>query len=420
MKSRLIIFLGIILLTQSAIGQSTAQWRGPNRNGLYLENGLLKTWPEAGPEMLWLNEDIGNGYSSVSVTHDRIFVNGRIDTVEVISALTLEGKKIWETAYGKAPYRTYKEARSTPAVEDGRVYVISGRGDVVCLNSNSGQIAWSVDAFSKFAGKHANWEVAESPLIVDDKVIYTPGGNTTTVVALDKTTGNTVWQSPSLKDSTAYASPILIERGGRKIIISVTSHYIFGIDATQGDLLWSFDYYGVDTPEWHANAPIINCNSPVYHDGRIFVTSGYNHTSVMLDLSEDGKSVKMAWKNPDLDVHHGHVVHVNGYIYGANWIDNRNGNWVCLDWKTGKTMYETEWQNKGSIISAEGMLYCYDEKRGNLALIPASPDGFNIISSFQIKEGRGPHWAHPVIKDGILYMRHGSAVMAFDIRENAM
>jgi outer membrane protein assembly factor BamB len=136
----------------------------------------------------------------------------------------------------------------------------------------------------------------------------------------------------------------------------------------------------------------------------------------MYELSKDGANIKRVWNDSTLDVHHGGVVLIDGFIYGSNWENNRNGNWVCLDWKTGKVMYETKWINKGSIIAAEGMLYCYEEKEGNLALLKASPKGFDIISSFKIEKGSGQHWAHPVISDGRLYLRHGEALMVYDIK----
>ena len=138
----------------------------------------------------------------------------------------------------------------------------------------------------------------------------------------------------------------------------------------------------------------------------------------MLNLSEDGQSVDIAWISSVLDVHHGGVVKIGNHIYGSNWIDNRMGNWVCLDWETGEVKYETEWINKGSVIAAEGNLYCYEEKTGNIALVKATPEKFDIISSFKVPLGTGPHWSHPLIKDGVLYIRHMDALMAYDIKAN--
>jgi hypothetical protein len=160
----------------------------------------------------------------------------------------------------------------------------------------------------------------------------------------------------------------------------------------------------------------ITTNTPLHRDGRVFITSGYNHAGVMLRLAKDGKSAAVEWVAPVLDNHHGHVVLVGAHLYGSNWINNGKGNWVALDWLSGKAAYEAEWTTKGSIVAAEGLLYCYDERQGNLALVRATPGGFSVVSSFRITAGEGPHWAHPAISGGRLYVRHGDVLMAYDVR----
>jgi outer membrane protein assembly factor BamB len=389
------------------------QWQGPDRDNISKETGLLREWPAEGPRALWSVTGIGKGFSSPSIANGVLYVTGMEDNVEFLSALDLEGNLKWKKEYGKAYTKTNPDARTTPTVDGDSVYVVSGTGEVVCFDATSGGVRWSVDAFSEFEGKQGNWGTAESLLIVDNKVIYTPCGEKTTVVALDKNTGQTIWTSRSLSDQSGYVSPIVIERGGKKLILTVTGNYIIGIDAENGDIPWQIAYREIPVPE---SGNDINIVTPLYRDGRIFVTSGYDHTGVMVELSEDAASASVAWWNQDLDTHHGGVVLVDGYIYGSNWINNKKGNWVCLDWNSGKTMYEKEWNNKGSIISAEGMLYCYEEEKGNLALVKASPEDFTVVSSFKITQGKGPHWAHPVISDGVLYMRHGDFLMAYDIK----
>jgi outer membrane protein assembly factor BamB len=408
-------FLLILPLTLKS--QQNAQWRGLNRNGVYQERGLLKSWPEAGPVMLWSHEDLGKGFSSASVTNKIIYVTGRKDSLEYLTALDLNGNRLWQIPYGLGVRKSYPGTRCTPTIEENKIYLISGRGEVVCVDAIKKKIQWSVPAFKKFQGKYWIWEIAESPLIVDDKIIYTPGGHLTTMVALDKSTGNTIWQTESLNDTSAFVSPILIQQGGKKIIVNVMINFIFGVDAENGKILWKVKYSDIQPPTFHPWAPRNNCITPLYHDGFLFITSGYDHVGVKFKLLNNGSDIEQVWINPNLDTHHGHVVLVDGYIYGANWIDNRNGNWCCVNWETGKLMYEKEWQCKGSIISAEGMLYCYEEKKGNLALVKASPKDFEIISSFRITQGSGPHWAHPVINTGILYIRHGNVLMAYDIKE---
>ncbi len=229
---------------------------------------------------------------------------------------------------------------------------------------------------------------------------------------LDKNTGETIWQSETLSDKNAYSSPILVERGGKKIVVNVSGNYTFRVDSQTGKMLWTHDLKQY-TNEYGGD---INCNTPLYYDGCIFITSGYNDTGLIFNLSESGDSLTLKWKNDVLETHHGNVVLVDGYIYGSNWINNGNGKWVCLEWNSGKTMYETKWKNKGSIIANEGILFCFDEKKGNLGLAKANPNNFEIISSFEVPFGNGPYWSHPVICDGRLYLRHEDVLMVYDIK----
>ena len=205
--------------------------------------------------------------------------------------------------------------------------------------------------------------------------------------------------------------------GEKKIIVDVTINYIFGVDADDGQVLWKVEYSDIQAPDFHPWAPRNNCVTPLYHDGHLFVTSGYDHVGIMFKLVNGGTGIEQLWTNSTLDCHQGQVVRIGNYIYGANWYDNSNGSWCCVDWTTGKTMYEKTWHCKGSISAADGLLFCYEERRGNLALVEPTPDEFKIISSFQITKGTGPHWTQPVIHNGVLYIRHGDVLMAYDIKE---
>jgi outer membrane protein assembly factor BamB len=404
-----VFYLLTIGLTGIAWATDWPQWRGPDRDGVSKETGLLKEWPEGGPKLLWSITGLGAGFSHPSIAKGCIYVTGMMDNKEYLSAFDLEGNLKWKKEYGNAYTKSFPEARTTPTVDGDYIYVISGTGEVARFDTN-GNMKWKVDAFEKFGGKHGSWGIAESPLIVDNKVIYTPCGKNTTMVALDKNTGETVWTTRSLEDKSGYVSPILIEIAGKRQIVTVTGSYMVGVNPENGEIIWQLSNKDYQSPK------DINAVSPVHHKGRIFVTSGYDDVGVMIELSEDGTKATVPWLNPALDTHHGGVVLVDGYIYGANWLNNRNGNWVCLEWDSGNTMYETKWFNKGSITAADGMLYCYEEKGGNLGLVKASPQEFTLVSSFKITEGKGPHWAHPVISDGKLYMRHGDVLMVYDIK----
>ena len=331
--------------------------------------------------------------------------------MDVAFALDMNGKMLWQTAFGRAWDGSYQYSRATPTVEKNKMYVSSGKGDITCLNAKTGKLIWSVKTTEEYGGTYGKWGLAESLLIDKNKVFYTPGGKQTTMIALDKKTGELVWKSESLKDKPSYTSPLMVHKGGKKIIVNLTASYIIGVQPETGNILWKFDF------SKYAERNNIQTNTPLYHNGELYVTNGYNHSSVKLKLADDLSSASLMWVDTVLDIHHGGAVKIGDYIYGSNWEHNRMGKWVCLDWNTGKVMYETKWKNKGSIISAEGMLYCSEEKSGYIALVKVDPKEFKVISSFKTPKGRGPYWAHPVINNGLLYIRHGTALMVYDIKK---
>ncbi len=392
------------------------QWRGPRRDGVSTESNLLRAWPQGGPRLLWSASGAGPGYSSPSIANGRVYVTGGNEK-EKLTAFDLQGRLQWTRTYGKAWTQSFPDARSTPTVIGDRVYVISGAGEIACLDVADGRILWSLDAMEQYGGRPGPWGTAESPLIVGDKLIYTPGGAKTAVVALDRGTGQTSWMTESLDDQGGYVSPIAIEIGGRTQIVAMTGNYVLGVDAETGAVDWQVRFGDISATE--NGGGDITTNTPLHRDGRLFVTSGYDHAGVMIRLARDGKDAQVEWVQPVLDNHHGHVVLVGGHLYGSNWLNNKEGHWACLDWQTGKPAYEAPWMTKGAIIAADGMLYCYDERRGHLALVKATPDGFQVVSSFRVELGDGPHWSHPAISNGVLYVRHGNVLMAYDIKARA-
>ncbi|MDD6081173.1 MAG: PQQ-binding-like beta-propeller repeat protein [bacterium] len=407
------------ILCGTASAQTPYGWRGPERNGVYPESGLLKEWPAEGPQLLWETMDAGKGYSSPVIVGDRLYITGmnEDETQEIFSAYTLDGKKVYQTAYSAPWNDTYPETRTTPAIDGDKAYVISGSGDVVCLNIQDGKIVWKVEAGKVYGRKTGNWGTSECPLVFDNKVIYTPAGDQTTMVALNKENGELIWKTTSFGDIGAYVSPLLINYKGKRQIVGSTAKHIFGVNPESGEIEWSFGEWGPSDRD--AKWPNIAPNTPIFKDGKLFFCHGYNINGVMLQLADDLKSVSVVWRTDVLDTHHGGYVEVNGIIYGSNWINNNQGNWCAIDWNTGKAGYETAWaggKGKGSIIAADGMLYCYDERRGAVALVKPDPTKFDIVSEFRITKGVGPHWAHPVIVNGVLYIRHGFALMAYKVK----
>jgi len=417
---KLFVLLLPLFLTLNIAAQVISQWRGPNRDGVYPETGLLTRWPAEGPALLWSAPGIGKGYSSAVTDGKVLFVTGMKDSTDYLTSMNLKGEILWQVPFGPSWNSSFPETRCTPTLADGSVYVLSGLGTIASINAADGKINWKLNAAGKFGAVYGEWGVCESLLLVDTMVIYTPAGPKTSMVALDKKTGETIWQSESLNDTSAYVSPRLIQYGSQRVIVTMMANNLIGVDPANGKILWKYDYAAL-MPErslkvW-PGAPKTNTITPLYKDGFFYITGGYDHVGAMFRLSGQAAAINLVWTDTLLDCHHGGVVLVDDHIYGANWIDNSRGNWCCIEWKTGKKSWEQKWQTKGSIIAADGLLYLYDEKNGNVGLLKPDPAKFDLISSFKIAGGKGPHWAHPEIKDGILYIRHGDVLMAYDIRK---
>ncbi len=403
-------------LSISGFSQNVVEFRGMGRTGWYNEAGLLKEWPENGPGLLLKVEGIGKGFSQPIVAEGKIFVTGiKEDTTDILSAYNLKGELLWETPYGRSWTASYIDSRSTPVWENGKLYVSSGTGQVSCVDAETGKKIWQVDAIEKYSGEIYTHGDAESPLIIGNAVLYTTGGEKNTLVALSKTDGTLVWKAKSLGGAKAYASSVLINHNGKDMVLAQTSKNIIGIDPSNGEILWSYNLIQYHESSQGKGA---QTNPPVYHNGDIFVTSGYDHPGVLLSLSNDGKSVRLKWKNEIIDTHFGGDVLVDGNLYGSNWQHNAKGRWTSVNWATGKTNWEQDWHNKGSVIYADGMLYLYEEKSGNVALVKPDSKKLNIVSEFKIEGGAGPHWAHPAIYDGRLFIRHGNVLMVYNIKDN--
>jgi outer membrane protein assembly factor BamB len=386
------------------VGQIDSQWRGPYRDGIYPEKNLLKAWPQDGPQRLWLAEGFGDGYSSPAVTADRIYITGEIKGEGFLFALDMDGKQVWKLSYGKEWSGSRPGARTTPTVVGDRIYIMSAHGGAVCIDT-SGKKVWSVDLAQKFGARNLQWGMTESPLVDGDKVFFTPGGRSSTIVALNRETGETIWDIKINEETSGYCSPCLVRHGQRRLLLTMTAKSLVAIDADSGKFLWR---------KSHITDYDVNANTPVYYNGRVFTNSGYGTGGQMFQIAPDGNSAEKVWTQKNLDSQMGAVVVIDGYIYGSG--HNRRG-WHCLNWLTGGVQYSARKAgNKGNIIFADGMLYLYSE-RGDIALVKPNPEEFELISSFRIKEGSGEHWAHLVIKEGRLYIRHGDSLMVYNISQ---
>jgi len=396
-----LFILSAIAITLSA--QKIIQWRGENRTGIYNETGLLKKWPADGPEMLWAVEGLDQGHSSVAIASEKLYITGMTESTGYVHVFDLDGKPLAKKGYGPEWSVNYEGPRGTITVNDGKLYLASGSGGFICLDQNTLDIVWEKNLERDFKAKNIVWGINESPLIVDEKVILTPGGPKFNIVALNKNDGKLIWSCPGEGDLSAYCSPLFI--GDQQIpqVVVMTANHIIGVDVATGKKLWSYE---------HKNRHSVHANTPIYSDNMIFCTSGYGKGSVMLRLTDGGRSVEKVWESQLADSRIGAMVKVGDYLYGSG---DTNKFWFCIDWKTGQIKYQSKALAIGVTIAADGMLYCYTQK-GEMALATTDPDQFNVVSKFSITLGTGEHWAHPVIYNGVLYIRHGDALMAYKIK----
>lgn len=406
-RKRLFLFF-LILFFISSTSIVFSQWRGPNRDGKYPDSNLLKQWPESGPDMIWSFEQLGEGHGNVGIGKDRLFICGMIDSVGHLFSFDFDGKLMWQKPYGKEWFQNYTGVRSTPLVIGELVYFESGQGVVFCYNGTNGDLAWSVDILKKYNAENIKWGMAESLLVDGDKIYCTPGGKENNVVALNRFTGSTIWTSKGNQQPAAYCSPILVKHNNAKLIVTMTSESIIGIDAETGEAYWNVE---------QRQGNYIHANTPLYHDGKIFCSSSSDKSdldgTVLLELSDDGKAVNTVWRNTDITNLMGGFILNDGYIYGSKY---RSSEWHCLNWKTGEVEYISKPFRNGVIIYADNLFYCYSEG-GEMALVEADSQEFNVVSHFKVPLGSNQHWAHPVIDNGKLYIRHGNALMVYIISE---
>lgn len=355
-------------------------------------------------------EGLGFGHSSPAVANNKVYVTGIKDTVAATGTLftfDLQGNLLWEKDYGPDFTANFHGTRSTPVVVGDLIYIESGMGRVYCLGAATGEEVWSVDFIEDMgADSVVLFGFAESVLIDGDRLICVPGAKENNVVALNRFTGEKIWRSKGNGEMATYNSPILVNRNGQRLVIAMTEASVMGIDADTGEMYWRAE---------QTQQNKIHANTPVYADGKLLVVSaGREKTSgmVMLRLSDDGKSVSEVWRNNRFVNLMGGVVKVDSCFYASAYLKN---DWQVMRWETGEMLAQNKELGGGSIIYADGMFYCYAERDGEMALVDAGPEHFNIVSRFKVPLGTGEHWAHPVIYDKKLFIRHGNALMVYDI-----
>ncbi|MBN2139287.1 MAG: PQQ-binding-like beta-propeller repeat protein [Sedimentisphaerales bacterium] len=384
------------------------QWRGPRRDGISDEKGLLQTWPQGGPELLWTIDGLGKGWSCPIIVGDRIYITGDIGDDLMVFAFNTEGRRQWAVKNGASWKKSFPGARACCAFSDGRVYNLNAHGRLACLDAVSGKEFWAVSILDEFGGKNITWALSECLLVDGERVIVTPGGKKTLIAALDKRNGEVVWTTKPVGDEQpSYCSPILFEQNGRRVISNCSGTLGFAVDADSGELLWTVPL---------ENRFATNVSTPVYDAGFIYYVTPYGEHGRQYRLTADGRgiSAEHVWTNMLLDTVTGSGVVADGILFTSGY--KKSKWWFGVDWKTGETKYESKDFTTGAAIYADNRLYCLDEK-GDVGLLEAGTDGLRTLGRFSLADKPvNDAWAHPVLVGGRLYLRYHDKLLCYSVK----
>jgi outer membrane protein assembly factor BamB len=383
------------------------RWRGPNNDGISMGPALTQ-WPEGGPAKVWSNEDVGLGYSSYAITGGLLYTMGARDVNEFVIAVdTATGKEKWATEVGALLKNNWGDGpRGTPAVDGNKVYAITGKGVLSCLDATTGALVWKTDMVKDLGGRVPGWGYTESPLVEGNMVICTPGGGQGTVAAFDKATGTKAWQSEGWSDSAHYSSAIVVTHNGVRQVIQRTMESVAGVNVKDGKVLWKTDFPG--------KTAVIP--SPIFHEGRVFVAAGYGVGCKSFVVGADN-SIKDVYENKDMVNHHGGVILHQGHLYG--FCDGKG--LTCMEFATGAVKWTDKKVKKGALHGCNDQLVLLEEDSGTAILVDASPAGFAEHGRFKLdpqttqRSKSGRIWTHPVIQDGRLYLRDQELLHVYDV-----
>lgn len=396
-----ILSLGFAAAAVAQAGGDWPQWRGPNRDGISKETGLLKQWPAGGPRLVWKATGAGGGYSSFSIANGRLYTMGlRGDREYIIAFDVANGKEVWATPHGSAFRNDRGDGpRGTPTVDGERLYALGGSGDLSCLDARTGRTIWTMNVLSKFGGSNTKWGISESPLVMGEKVLVNAGGPGASIVALKKTDGTLIWKSQS--DEAGYSSAIPVEVGGVTQVVFFTGNRALGLDLRDGRLLWEYARPSND---------VANVATPVARLNRVFISSDYGTGGGVVEIKSDGKAQEIYFTK-DMRNHHSSSVLVGDHLYGFS-----SSILTAMRFDTGEIAWRDRSVGKGSLVYADGHLYCFSEN-GVVGLVEATPAAYREKGRFRIQQGSLPTWTHPVVAGGRLYLRDQDTIYAFDVRE---
>ena len=403
-KRRVVMILTFVLFCLSGVTAQTSgdwpQWRGPNRDGISKETGLLKQWPETGPALVWKASGSGTGYSSLAVANGRIFTMGlRGDKEYIIAFDTATGKEVWATLNGTG-YQNDKGngPRGTPTIDGDRLFALGGNGDLSCLDTKTGKVVWTMNLLQKFGGENPRWGISESPLVIGEKLLVNAGGPGASVMALNKKNGELIWKSQS--DGAGYSSAMPVQIGSTTHVVFFTHNRALGVDLKDGRLLWSYP---------KASNKVANVATPVIRGNKVFVSSDYGTGAGLVEIKADN-SAQEVYFTREMRNHHSSSILIGDYLYGFS-----SGILTAMKFDTGEVAWRDRSVGKGSLVYADGNLYALSEN-GVVGLVEATPTAYVEKGRFRIQQESLPTWTHPVISNGRLYLRDQNTIYAYDIK----
>jgi outer membrane protein assembly factor BamB len=427
--SKVTLAAWVLALPLAAGAADWPQWRGPDRSGVSKETGLLKSWPKEGPALLWTFKNTGRGYGGPAVVGGKVYLMGARDDDEYLIAIDDKGSELWATKIGPVfDFKGNQWSRgpnSTPSVDGGLVYALGSQGALICAEANGGKEVWRIDLPKDMAAEVSNfapggvdkygWGYCWSPLVDGEKLVIVPGGPKGLLAALDKKTGKQLWRSKDMPEQATYSSPVILEAGGVRQYVQVTQNGVVGVDAKNGDLLWS--YKRADP------FPDVVCPTPIVQGDQVYVTAwGGGAELLKITPADKGFQSKVVWSEKEIDNHQGGVVLVDQYVYGYN----AEQAWKCQDFASGQIKWTGQRRalGAGSLTAADGMLFCLAEKggKGVVALLEATPQKYTEKGRFSLPEAaadrktRGGVWTHPVLSDGKLFLRDQEYLFCYQVK----
>jgi len=401
LASMAILFLCLSTRLVAQVAGDWPQWRGPNRDGISKETGLLKQWPADGPSLVWKATGAGRGYSTMAIANGRLYTMGLRGDREVVIAFDVAtGKEAWATPHG-SPFRNDRGdgPRGTPTVDGTTLYALGGSGDLSSLDARTGRVIWTMNVLQKFGGSNITWGISESPLIVGEKVLVNAGGPGASIVALNKKDGTLIWKSQS--DRAGYSSGIPVQVGNTTQVVFFTHTRAVGLDVKDGKLLWEYARPAND---------VANVATPIIRGNRVFISSDYGTGAGLVEIKADGKAQEVYFTR-DMRNHHSSSILIGDHLYGFS-----GGILTSMRFDTGEVAWKDRSVGKGSLVYADGNLYAFSEN-GVVGLIEATPTGYREKGRFRIQQDSLPTWTHPVVAGGRLYLRDQDTIYAYDVRE---